>query len=141
MFTFDATWMLILALSKLRANDIFPKFSAASSCLNIRVRNYEKLREYLSTTNFSGITGPIHFNKKISNDRSEGFYYGLYIIQEERTASKENIHSIKTVQTMYWSQEEKIWKFTSESKNNRTIWPGETAKDPSSDTKKLKSLI
>jgi hypothetical protein len=127
MFTFDAAWTLIQALSKTSLNDessLSPWFVSSSYCFNSSLEKANEYHEYLKKTQFLGISGPVAFSNKDSNDRVGGAYYVLKNLQYK-------YKQLRYVRVMRWDDEATTengnWKNLT---GRQIVWPNGSKEIP-----------
>ena len=124
LFAFDATWMLIQALSKLCSFNI----NSSSSCLSIvnssfcydyRFLNGGSLLRMIESIDFLGVSGSVKFSNA-TTDRIDGVYYIARNVQS-------SLNGISYVSVLRYSNSEG-WK--SIAQTSVIIWPGNSLKQP-----------
>ncbi|CAF4281012.1 unnamed protein product, partial [Didymodactylos carnosus] len=118
LFTFDATWTLILALQELCniTNDICLKIVHNSSCFNVQLVNGTLLRSIIRQTTFLGVTGHVQFSNE-TTDRINGAYYILKNVQSlKKTKIRDYVPVLK------WCSDE---NWTNHSNLTSIMWPNQ----------------
>ena len=134
MYTFDAVWTLIQALSRLAAHEVLPSIINRSNCFKKSLQNHDCYYRYLKETRFAGVSGQVQFSKNQSNDRVNGIYYALYTIQRSRSIASMVDLSLKYARLMVWSEPTRAWL----NDSSNMIWLNQTDQKTSNDYPKLK---
>ena len=138
MYTFDATWILIQALSKLSLNDSLPYWNRSTSCFRSFLKNYSTFHQHMENSHFAGLTGLVQFSKNSSNDRSEGVLYALqnmWYIRSNSTAAKAEV---KRVEPMIWCQLLGEWEDVPGLGKKSIVWPNRSDETVPPDYRQLR---
>jgi ABC-type amino acid transport substrate-binding protein len=121
LYTFDATWTLILALNK---SIDFPQFQSESYCFNASLQNNDEYHKHLNATKFSGVSGPVEFSDNMSNDR----VYGALFVLENLQILNGDLN-FKRVMKWFQSDESK-WVNWANLVKFPLVWPNGRKKPP-----------
>ena len=118
LFAFDATWILIQALSKLCSFDVNNSSSCLSTinssfCFDYRFLNGSSLLHLIDNIEFIGVSGPIKFGNT-TTDRTDGVYYISRNVQSSP-------NGVDYASVLRYSNSE---GWTSATPTSIIIWPG-----------------
>lgn len=125
LFTFDATWSLILALKQLCSVELSClEFIDVSDCYNRRFLNSKQYYHIMETMAFLGVSGKVQFSNR-TPDRVGNVYY---IIKNIRS-SKETQNTIDYIPVLNWTVDSTEWKrYTNQSPD--ILWPNQCKSVP-----------
>ncbi|CAF3309520.1 unnamed protein product [Rotaria sp. Silwood2] len=126
LFTFDATWSLILTLQKLCSMQLSClQFRNVSNCFNRLFFNSKQYYDIMRTISFLGVSGEVKFSNK-TTDRVGHSCYVIKNIQPLNTPP----NNIDYIPVLKWDVESTKWIFY-ENKSDQIIWPSLTTNIPS----------
>ena len=125
LFTFDATWLLILALQRLCAS---PRTGSSAPCLSLNnaslcfdrtLNESSSLLDHTNAMDFLGISGRIQFSQN-STDRIKGINY-VALNAQRRSNGVEFVPVLRYSESEEWAKERDL---------NVMIWPGNSLSPP-----------
>ncbi|CAF1053639.1 unnamed protein product [Adineta ricciae] len=120
LFSFDATWSLILSLRELcLKNASCTSFLETPLCFHRRFLSADLLFDIIDNTTFLGVSGPVGFKANLT-DRVNGSYYIAKNIQSFS-------NGLNYVPVLVWSETN---NWVSHTELNTIIWPGRSLVAP-----------
>ena len=119
LYTFDATWTLIQALTRL--SDLNLEMTNSTSCYQHRFLNISSLFTRIDETDFLGVSGRIKFNPNTTDRVADGIYFLLQNIQPFQ-------NGIGFIPVLQWTYANQWQTYT---RADVIIWPGNTLEIPS----------
>ncbi|CAF1145533.1 unnamed protein product, partial [Adineta ricciae] len=120
LFSFDATWSLILSLRELcLKNASCTSFLETPLCFHRRFLSADLLFDIINNTTFLGVSGPVEFKANLT-DRVNGSYYIAKNIQSFS-------NGLNYVPVLVWSETN---NWVSHTELNTIIWPGRSLVAP-----------
>ena len=125
LFTFDATWSLILALKQLCSMELSClEFMNVSDCYNRRFLNSKQYYNVMKTMTFLGVSGEVEFSNR-TPDRVSNAYYIINNIQSLSTTQ----NTIDYIPVLQWNVDSTKWRHYKD-KSADILWPNQSKSIP-----------
>ena len=135
LFTFDATWSLILSLQKLcSVQPSCLQMLNASNCYYRQFVHWEQYYTVMRTTSFLGVSGEVQF----SNTTSDRIGHLNYLIKNIQPSSTQP-STIDYLPVLKWDSRSTKWSFY-RNESDEIIWPN-LSKTPPVDHKLIRGKV